>query len=254
MTADDKQDRDRQLFDEIAATWCRKDLAPASRAARRRRLQCTLRPIPLGARCRVLEVGCGAGFAAGYLRGRYDEYVGIDHSPKLIDYARAQQDHPGVTFDARPIAEFRPDRSFDVVFMIGVLHHLADLDGDLRHLLSLLKPGGWLAANEPQPGNPLIHLARRVRKRVDGAYSPDQRELSGRDLRGALRDAGFTQIRIIAQGVLSTPFAEVVMRPQWLALPLAHIACAADSVLDPTLGRLLPAVSWNLICVGRRPE
>lgn len=251
--AGDREARDRRLFDEIAADYCRKDLAPASRAARIRRLRRTLAPVPLPGGCRVLDVGCGAGFAAEYLRGRYGEYVGIDHSSRLIEYAQARHGGPNVTFVTETIARYRPDRPFDVIFMVGVLHHLADMQADLERLRRLLRPGGWLAANEPQPGNPLIRLARRARKQIDPSYSDEQRELSGRELREALRAAGFTEVGVRAQGLLSTPFAEVVMRPQWLARPLSAVACGLDTILDPTLGRVLPRLAWNAVCVGRRP-
>ena len=55
------EERDRQFFDGIAKAYCRKDLLPASRAARRQRLEQTLKPLPLSSTCRLLEVGCGDG-------------------------------------------------------------------------------------------------------------------------------------------------------------------------------------------------
>src|SRR2546421_29127 len=78
-----------------------------------------------------------------------------------------------------------------------------------------LRRGGWLVANDPHPANPVIHLARAVRKRVDARYSSEQKELTGRALRGALDRAGFIDIRLRPQGLFSTPFAEVPLRPGW---------------------------------------
>ena len=43
--------------------------------------------VPLGPCDRVLEIGCGAGFAATYLRGRYSSYTGIDPSTGLVGLA-----------------------------------------------------------------------------------------------------------------------------------------------------------------------
>lgn len=246
-------DRDRQLFDRIAERYCRKDLRPASRAARRLRLEQTVRAAGLSPECRVLDVGCGAGFAATYLRGRYREYVGIDHSPKLIECATSLNDLPAAHFVARSVEDLDVCEPFDVVVAIGVLHHLDDMASVLARLRALLKPGGRLAANEPQRGNPLIGLARRLRKRLDREYSPDQRVLTAGEIAAALRDAGFERIRVRPQGLASTPFAEVVCAPQWLAAPLAHLACAADRVVEPALA-IAPWVAWNLVCTARRPD
>ncbi len=38
----------------------------------------------------ILEVGCGAGFAAEYLSGFYRSYTGIDHSEELIQICHLQ--------------------------------------------------------------------------------------------------------------------------------------------------------------------
>ena len=62
------------------------------------------------------------------------------------------------------IKTFTSDGLFDLIFLIGVLHHLDDMEQVLRQLVRLLKPGGWLVASEPQPTNPLVRLARFARK------------------------------------------------------------------------------------------
>ncbi len=246
-------ERDRRLFDAIAEEYCRKDRVPAARVARRQRLLRTLRQVPGGHHPRLLEAGCGAGFSAEYLAGRFVEYVGIDHSQKLIDYAIAQHGGPAIEFVAGSIEELSVTKSFDLVFMIGVLHHVENRVEVLRHLRGLLKPGGWLAANEPQPGNPLVRLARSVRTRIDRSYSRDQEQLTAGELRSAMVRAGYETVALRPQGVLSTPFAEVVLPAQRLLWPVVHLACLADNVLETTLCRLVPWSTWNLVCVGRRP-
>ena len=246
-------ERDRRLFDDIAATYCRKDRAPAARVARRQRLLRTLRPVQTRSGGRILEAGCGAGYAVEYLAGRFDSFVGVDHSEKLIDYATAHHGTAQVEFVAGSIEDLAADRPFDFVFMIGVLHHVEDMVGVLEHLKTLLKPGGWLAANEPQPGNPLIRMARALRTRVDAAYSPDQAQLSGADLRRVMADAGYAEVSLRPQGIFTTPFAEVVVPGQWLLWPAVHLACVMDNVLEATVCRLVPWSTWNLVCVGRRP-
>ncbi|MFI4848106.1 MAG: class I SAM-dependent methyltransferase [Gimesia chilikensis] len=250
----DHATRDRELFDRIAGEYCRKDLLPASRAARRHRLLQTLQAVPFSQNASVLEVGCGAGFAAQYLQGHIDDYCGVDYSTNLIEYAREFNGGPGIQFVAQNIQEFLPGRSFDLIFAIGLLHHLDNLDATLAALVQLLKPGGWLVANEPQPANPVISFARTIRKRIDANYSSDQRELSSAELQAACSRAGLTDIRLRPQGLFSTPFAEVPLSPQWLTTPCAKLACWTDGCLEHLPAWLLNRLTWNLIIAGQKPE
>ena len=250
---DTRETRDQCLFADIASSYCRKDLLPASRLARCHRLQQTLKAVPLTAQPELLEVGCGAGFSATYLAGHYGTYVGIDYAEPFIAYARHHNQPHGATFEVGNIKTYQSNRQFDVVFMIGVLHHIEDLEAALPAMLTLLKPGGWFVANEPHPGNPLISLARVIRKRLDSHYASEQQELSTADLQRLYFAAGLVEVRIIPQGLLSTPFAEVILQPQSLMQRLAALACAVDSGLERLLGRLLQPLTWNLIAVGRKP-
>ncbi len=247
------EQQDRQLFNEVADDYYAKDLHPASRPARRLRLLQTLRAVPLPKAASILEVGCGTGFAASYLAGRYRRYCGLDYAEELIRWAKADNSLPGASFRAMNIKDYSAEEPFDVVLMVGVLHHFDDPASILPHIANQVRPGGWILANEPHPGNPLVRLARQVRKRVDSDYSSGQRELSAGELRELYEGAGLTDIRIRPQGLVSTPFAEVPMRPRWLSVPLARLACVSDRVMEACLGRALHCVSWNLIVAGRRP-
>jgi len=159
-----REERDHALFDRVAADYHRKDLMPAHRRARRHRLMQTLRSVGLPPGCSVLEVGCGAGFAADYLSGRYGKYMGIDYSQELIGYARKYNALSGVRFEVSNVNEFESDQRFDLILMIGLLHHLDDPEKILTKMAALLKPGGWVVANEPQSGNPLFQIARKLRR------------------------------------------------------------------------------------------
>ena len=44
-----------------------------------------------------------------------------------------------------------PDRSFDFVYSLGVLHHLDETERALGTLVSKLKPGGRLGGSMPVP-------------------------------------------------------------------------------------------------------
>ncbi len=88
-TDQQKAASDREHFDRIAEEYEHKDLSPGAAKACKLRLTQTLRKVPTTPPPRLLEVGCGAGYAARYLQGRYATYIGIDHSGKLVDIARA---------------------------------------------------------------------------------------------------------------------------------------------------------------------
>ena len=244
---------DRTLFDTIAARYGEKDLAPSSQPARRRRLEQSISAAPVDRIERVLEVGCGAGFGARYLRGRFEQYIGIDHSQRLIEMAVRENSSEGVHFETRRVDDFDPPSSFDLIFMVGVLHHLEDATRSLETMVQWLTPGGYLVANEPQPANPLIRIARRVRVRCDSAYSTEQEEISAGELRGLFERAGLEEIVIMPQGFVSTPFAEVVLKPFSLMAPLGRFACAVDGLLEKRSYSWLRSVSWNLIGCGRAP-
>jgi 2-polyprenyl-3-methyl-5-hydroxy-6-metoxy-1,4-benzoquinol methylase len=246
--------RDRVHFDAISSRWAAKDFNPACRAARELRLRQTVAAVELPPGARVLEVGCGAGFAARYLHGRFSHYLGIDHSAALISIAREVNGRdPAVRFEAGDALDLQGDERFDLVLMVGVLHHVPEAERLVRRVAGRLAPGGWLAVNEPQPANPLLRAARRARKRLDADYSDEQCEIDGDSLAALLCDAGLERVRLLAQGLLSTPFAEVPLRPVGLATPVARLACAIDRLLERRFNPALRPLSWNLVASGRRP-
>jgi SAM-dependent methyltransferase len=243
------EETDRALFDRIAPDYVRKDLTDSCRIAREQRLRQTLKPI--GARVgHLLEVGCGGGFAARYLDGLYDTYTGVDYSEELVGYARRYNAGPGREFLSVNIKDFAPSRRFDVVLMVGVLHHMPDPAGILGQLRQLLSPRGIVVVNEPQRGNPAISALRWVRKRVDPSYSPDQVEFSEGELRALFERAGY-DVQSFPQGLLSTPFAETRPFPRAISLWLSRFATQVDPALERIIA-LTPArrLAWNAVVLG----
>ena len=70
------------------------------------------------------------------------------------------------------------------------------------------------------------------------------------DLQRLYRRAGLVDIRIVPQGLLSMPFAEVILHPQAIMPGLAALACAIDAGLERRLGRRLQPFTWNVIAAG----
>lgn len=254
MTEDHNEDRtrrDRALFDRIASQYARKDTYGPSMTARRARLFRTIGAASCKPDLDLLEVGCGAGYAARYLHGRYRSYTGIDHSDELIRFALSENRLPGAEFYSADLYDWKPARNFDLVFAIGVLHHLPDIGSAMTIMRSVLRPGGFLVVNEPQPANVLFHWLRRFRARLDPSYSVEQEELEAQTLIRVFESANLRQITALPQGLFSTPFAEVMLKPALLAVPVSALACMADGFLEDTMPHTLKRFSWNLIVKGQ---
>lgn len=241
-----------KFFDAIADRYAAKDVAPSTRQARRHRLRQTWNVLPLVGPQRVLEIGCGAGYAAKFLAGDYEEYLGVDCAEELIKYAIGSNASDRAAFLALDANDLKPDREFDVVLMIGVIHHFSDPAGTMQRIVSMVRPGGWVVANEPQSGNPIISVARAVRARIDSSYSPDQVTYTPQRLKRIFAGAGLSNIILRPQGLFSTPFAEVVMNPQSIFSLLAKLAIKADAIIEGAASPLLKNLSWNVIAAGRR--
>lgn len=131
---------------------------------------------------RILDVGCGMGENAVLLAAGGAHVTGIDVSRRSI--ACAERLAAATALSVRP--EFvcapletanLPQRSFDVIWGDGVLHHvLHDLDGILGQLVGLAREGALFVFSEPVDRVPGM---RRVRKLIpvplDG--TPNERPL-----------------------------------------------------------------------------
>ena len=96
----------------------------------------------------VLEVGCGAGYDAYEFLRHGARYVGVDITPENIDRTRSHLRSKGLIANGLRVADAMDlpymDRSFDVVFSNGVLHHVEDTAGSLKEAFRVLRPGGDL--------------------------------------------------------------------------------------------------------------
>jgi len=93
----------------------------------------------------VLDAGCGMGRHARQIAPFADTVVAVDFSNAINEAARNVADQANVQcvqgdLTRLPVA----DNTFDFVFSMGVLHHIADTSGTLWGLVRALKPGGRL--------------------------------------------------------------------------------------------------------------
>jgi SAM-dependent methyltransferase len=137
-------------------------------------------PLP-GAR--VLDFGCGHGMASVVLARRGAVVTAFDLSPGYLAEARkrAEANRVAVAFvqadgHRLPFAA----GSFDRVWGHAVLHHI-DLATAAREVHRVLAPGGVAVFCEPWGENPLLNLARRLR-RTGESHTPDESPLRRHDL------------------------------------------------------------------------
>lgn len=72
----------------------------------------------------VLDVGCGNGRLLDFFKNKKIDYLGIDSSRKLLEYAR--KNHSGLEFRQGNIFSLGeiPEINFDYVFSVAVFHHI----------------------------------------------------------------------------------------------------------------------------------
>ena len=136
-----REDNDKKLFDNIASQYVKKDLTSYCRISRKLRLIQSIKDIKQPIK-NILEVGCGAGFSAEYLKGKFIKYTGIDYSENLIKYAIEHNNEIDVHFQCLNINQFETKKKFDVVLMIGVLHHMPNPKNVIKSVSKLLKSDG----------------------------------------------------------------------------------------------------------------
>ncbi|MFI2432287.1 class I SAM-dependent methyltransferase [Streptomyces sp. NPDC018693] len=97
---------------------------------------------------RVLEIGLGQGSEAELLIRRGARWTGVDLTETAVHRTGTRLAVRGLPFDDLRQASVLdlpfPDRSFDVVFSHGVLHHVPDIHRAQREIHRVLKPDGEL--------------------------------------------------------------------------------------------------------------
>ena len=91
---------------------------------------------------RVLELGCGTGNFITSLRSQVGcDCVGIDPSAEMLAQLRARGSDVKLLQNSAERLEL-PAESFDLVYSVDVIHHVADRNAYFRGALDALAPGG----------------------------------------------------------------------------------------------------------------
>jgi SAM-dependent methyltransferase len=152
---------------------------------------------------RLLEVGCGVGAVLAVLGQEFRDLrlVGVDIEPKQLDFARGHLGRAGVEatlLEANALALPFGNESFDHVWMMWFLEHVADPPAALREARRVLVLGGAITVIEvdystvrAEPSTPPMEALFRAM--VQGMAASGWSD-AGTRLPGWLRDAGFREI------------------------------------------------------------
>lgn len=159
---------------------------------------------------KILEIGCGAGSMTAFLAARGLDVIGTDVSHVLLEYARDR--HPGCRFE-RMLGEVLrfADSSFDLVVSFDVLEHIPDVDGHMREVARVLRPGGHYLLQTPNKWTNLPFSIVRDRSFVRWKkYHPSLQ--TKRSLTRLLRHHAFS-VRIIRMPVANEFFRKKLVFP-----------------------------------------
>jgi ubiquinone/menaquinone biosynthesis C-methylase UbiE len=152
---------------------------------------------------RLLEVGCGAGAVLAILGQEFPglQLVGVDIEPKQLAFARGHLERAGVEaalVEGDALALPFDDESFDHVWMMWLLEHIAHAVEALEEARRVLVPGGRITAIEvdystchAEPSTPALEAL--VRAMVQGMAASGWSD-AGTRLPGWLSTAGFREI------------------------------------------------------------
>jgi arsenite methyltransferase len=152
----------------------------------------------------VLDLGSGAGFdsfLAARAVGPTGNVIGVDMTPGMVSKARKNQANGGYAnvefrigeIESLPVA----DATVDVIISNCVINLSPDKSRVIREAFRVLKPGGRIAVSDIVALAPIPDELRKDWELypgcVTGASLAD-------DLKAMLKEAGFTNIRIVRKG------------------------------------------------------
>jgi ubiquinone/menaquinone biosynthesis C-methylase UbiE len=166
--------------------------------------------LPTGAK--VLDVGCGTGASVlptAQAVGKDGFVVGVDLSARLLDRARTKIATAGlanVEFQLADMTALKyPDGSFDAVVSVFSIFFVPDMEGLVRELWRMVRPGGKLAVTtwgprifEPAYSRWLVAVGQE-RPDLVTAFNPWDRITDVISVRRLLQDGGVRDAEVTAE-------------------------------------------------------
>lgn len=179
----DRLEKEKAFHNEAFSTGIRKPLDAYYSIFGEIRDEFRKRLITYAAEKNVLECGCGVNSYASELATYFRHLCGIDISDEAVRQSVEMAKLEGLlncgfsVMNAEQL-EF-PDQRFDLVFGVGIIHHL-DLPVFYSEAARVLKPSGKMLFMEPMGYNPLINLYRKLTPKM---RTPDEHPLLRKDMK-----------------------------------------------------------------------
>lgn len=183
----------------------------------------------------ALDVGCGTGLLAERLADAGYEVSGVDPSEGMLAVLRARRPEIRVQPASGADLPFADD-TFDVVFSVAVMHHIAKAEAVRRTLAEMLrvaKPRGRVIVWDHNPLNPYWRLLMRRVPQDTG----EERLIGQEELLSGLKGAGGHIVAATRLGMMPdfTPRSAVALaaRAERLAerTPGLREFCASNVVM-----------------------
>lgn len=145
---------------------------------------------------KVLDLGCGTGDFLEKLQKKYKRVAGVDISPEMLKIAQKKYPHLSKNL-IRSVAEklHFEDKSIDIVFIRGALHHFQNPVQSLKEIQRVLKRNGWLIFLEPCSDFFILRFLRNLLfKFKSDKFLSEHRSFSKKELEEMLFETSF-QIR-----------------------------------------------------------
>ncbi len=185
---------------------------------------------------KVLDAMCGSGQITSFLLGRNCEVHALDMEKKFTDSLKKRFDLASITTCSILKTPYS-DESFDIITIIGGLHHLhPKLEEGLQEVTRILKPGGYLLAVEP-PSGTIVDLLRKFWYRFDKHFAENEASVDLSFLRSKLASSFLrTEFQFGGGPAYYLIFNSLVTRiPLWLKGWLARPLFFLDKYLEPIL-------------------
>ena len=114
----------------------------------------------------VIDMACGEGYGADVLAGAAASVLGLDANPEAHEHARLRYRRENLRFDRGLVETYGEPGSCDAVTFLQTIEHVHDPAAVLRHLQTLLRPGGAAYVSTPN----LLTLAPRGAEKSENPW------------------------------------------------------------------------------------
>lgn len=133
---------------------------------------------------KVIDVGCGGGRYSNAIRLMgAKKIIGVDYGDAGIKTAKKNYNYKNLIFKKQNVLSLKfDDRSFDVVYCNGVLHHTSNLEKGLNEIYRICKPNGIIFLYLYGRGGIFWHARKQMNKLIKSIpqkYSQEVLDLIG---------------------------------------------------------------------------